>query len=148
MPKIKTRDVVKGTVKTIDKAAVVGERMKNAYVRTKDKAEHSAFAEENSPGEYAADRVSGGVDSAAREAVHQFDKQGRKGVKTTKENISKAKEYIQTRRPLPTSPKNKPGAKRLKVSGALPQAPRKPLKRWIGAERPLSRRQNPPPKAR
>lgn len=98
MLKIKMRNVVKGTVKAIDKSATAAERMKSAYVRTKDKAEHSAFAEENSPSEYAADRVSGGVDSAAREAVHQLDKQGRKGVKTTKENISKAKEYIQMRR--------------------------------------------------
>lgn len=105
MPKIKTRDVVKGTVKTIDKSATTAERMKQAFVRTKDKAEHSAFAEENSPGEYAADRISGGVDSAAREVVHQFDKQGRKGVKTTKENISKAKEYIQTRRAAADQPK-------------------------------------------
>lgn len=105
MPKIKTRDVVKGTVKAIDKSATAAERMKQAFVRTKDKAEHSAFAEENSPGEYAADRVSGGVDSAAREAVHQFDKQGRKSVKTTKENISKAKEYIQTRRAAADQPK-------------------------------------------
>ena len=105
MPKIKTRDVVKGTVKTIDKSATAAERMKQVFVRTKDKAEHSAFAEENSPGEYAADRVSSGVDSAAREAVHQFDKQGRKGVKTTKENISKAKEHIQTRQAAADQPK-------------------------------------------
>lgn len=105
MPKIKTRNVVKGTVKTIDKSATAAERMKQAFVRTKDKAEHSAFAEENSPGEYAADRVSGGVDSAAREAVHQFDKRGCKGVKTTKENISKAKEHIQTRRAAADQPK-------------------------------------------
>lgn len=40
MPDIKTRDVVKGTVKVIDKSAVAAERMKDAYVRTKDKAEH------------------------------------------------------------------------------------------------------------
>ena len=46
MPDIKTRDVVKGTVKVIDKSAVAAERMKDAYVRTKDKAEHGIFAAE------------------------------------------------------------------------------------------------------
>ena len=46
MPAIKTRDVVKGTVKVIDKSAVAAERMKDAYVRTKDKAEHGIFAAE------------------------------------------------------------------------------------------------------
>lgn len=81
MPEIKTREVVKGTVKTLDRAAVAGERMKQAYVRTKDKAEQSVYAAQNAPEEYAADRVSGGVDAAAHEAVRQFDSQGRKAVK-------------------------------------------------------------------
>ena len=61
MPDIKTRDVVKGTVKVIDKSAVAAERMKDAYVRTKDKAEHSVFAAESSPEEYAADRTLTGI---------------------------------------------------------------------------------------
>ena len=38
MADIKTRDAVKGTIKTIDKAAVAGQRMKQAYISTKDKA--------------------------------------------------------------------------------------------------------------
>ena len=38
MADIKTRDAVKGTIKTIDKAAVASERMKSAYAKTKDKA--------------------------------------------------------------------------------------------------------------
>ncbi|PWL49586.1 CHAP domain-containing protein [Hominenteromicrobium sp.] len=98
MPDIKTRDAVKKTVKVIDKSAVAAERMKDAYVRTKDKAEHSVFAAESSPEEYAADRTLTGTETAAHEAVHGLDKAGRKGVKTTKENISKAKDYFQQRR--------------------------------------------------
>lgn len=62
MADIKTRDMVKGTIKTIDKAAV------------------------------AADRIESGIDRASHEAAHQFDKQGRKGVEATKQNISKAKD--------------------------------------------------------
>ena len=94
MPDIKTRDVVKGTAKAIDKSAIAAERMKDAYVRTKDKAEHGVFAAEGSPDEYAADRISTGTETAAHEAVHGLDKIGRKGVKTTKENISKATEHF------------------------------------------------------
>ena len=41
MADIKTRDAVKGTIKTIDKAAVASERMKAAYAKTKDKAEQA-----------------------------------------------------------------------------------------------------------
>lgn len=92
MAKIKTRDAVKGTIKTIDKAAVAGERMKNAYAKTKDKAEQSCYAEESSATEYAADRVSHTGERAVTEGAYQFDKQGQKGVRTTKENIVKAKD--------------------------------------------------------
>ena len=58
MADIKTRDAVKGTIKTIDKAAVASERMKSAYSKIKDKAEQGYYAEESSATEYAADRVS------------------------------------------------------------------------------------------
>ena len=34
MADIKTRDAVKGTIKTLDKAAIAGERMKSAYAKT------------------------------------------------------------------------------------------------------------------
>ena len=95
---IKTRVSAKKGIKAIDKAAVASERMKEAYIRTKDKADHSLYAEESSPGEYASDRLSAGVDNVTHEAVHQFDKQGRRGVQTTKENISQLKEKIQKRK--------------------------------------------------
>ena len=116
MPDIKTKNVVKGTVKTIDKSAVAAERMKDAYIRTKDKAEHGVYSAEGSAEEYAADRISGCADTVTREAVRQFDKQGRRGVQSTKNNISKAKEHF-----------------RLK----------NPLRRWSVAKKRSSRRQNP-----
>ena len=105
MHDIKTRDVVKGTIKAIDKSAVAAERMKDAYVRTKDKAEHGVFAAESSPEEYAADRTLTGVETAAHEAAYGVDKANRKGVKVTKQNISKAKEHFQLRKAdLPKKP--------------------------------------------
>lgn len=94
MADIKTRDVVKGTIKTIDKAAVAGDRMKRAYISTKERAENSTYAVENSADEYASDKVERGVDTAVHEGVHQFDKVGRKGLKETKENVQKAKNGI------------------------------------------------------
>ena len=36
MADIKTRDVVKGTIKKIDKAAIAADRMRSAYVQTKE----------------------------------------------------------------------------------------------------------------
>ena len=42
MADLKTRKAVKGTVKTIDRAAVAAEHLKSAAVRTKDAAERNA----------------------------------------------------------------------------------------------------------
>lgn len=95
MADVKTKDSIKGTIKTIDKAAIAGQRMKQAYVQTKEKAEHATHAQENSAEEYAADRFEGGADRVTHEAVYQFDKQGKKGVEVTKQNISRAKGGIQ-----------------------------------------------------
>lgn len=165
---IKTRVSEKKGIKAIDKAAVASERMKEAYIRTKDKADHSLYAEESSPGEYASDRLSAGVDNVTHEAVHQFDKQGRKGIQTTKENISKVKEKIQKRKAAAEQPKNKRRNRRLGRLGSLPHAgvgirqqirfpnrprrsgrnaepsklltaARKALRRWTGAVKPSSR---------
>ena len=94
MADIKTRDAVKGTIKTLDKAAVAGERMKSAYTKTKDKAEQGYYAEENSPTEYAADKVSHASGRIKDEGIHQFNKQGQKNAEATRENIGKAKDKI------------------------------------------------------
>ena len=113
---IKTKATIKD-VKALDKSAVAAERMKQAYIRTKDKAEHGMYAEETSPAEYASDRFSSGVDSVSHEAVHQFDKQGRKGVQTTKENISKVKENIQKRKAAAEQPQKQAEKRAIQQTG-------------------------------
>ena len=92
MADIKTRDAIKGTIKTIDKAAIASERMKSAYAKTKEKAEQGYYADESSATEYAADKLSYGTDRIKDEGIHQFNKRGQKSVQTTKENIGKAKD--------------------------------------------------------
>ena len=95
MAKIKTKDVIKGTIKQLDKAAMVGDRMRTAYIATKEKAEHSVNAAESNPEEYASDRIDNTVDRATHEVAHQADKVGRWGVRTTKENVSQGKDALQ-----------------------------------------------------
>lgn len=107
MADIKTRDAVKGTIKTIDKAAVASERMKSAYSKIKSKAEQGYYADENSATEYAADKVSAASERITDEGVHQFNKQGQKGVKTTKDNvvtviIAAITSRVRTKAKLPT----------------------------------------------
>ena len=95
MADIKTRDSVKGNIKTLDKASIAADRMRTAYAKTKERAEQSQYAAEDNANEYASDRVETAVDRTTHEAVYQADKQGRKGVQTTKENITKAKDKIE-----------------------------------------------------
>lgn len=95
MADIKTRDTVKGTIKTLDKAAIAGQKMKQAYIATKDRAEHSVNAKENTAEEYAADKTEAGIDEIAHKGAYAFNKAGRKGVQETKKNIQSAKDGIQ-----------------------------------------------------
>ena len=124
---IKTRNIAEKGIKAIDKAAVASERMKEAYIRTRDNADHSLYAAESSPGEYASDRLSSGVDSVTHEAIHQFDKQGRKGVQTTRENISKVKEKIQKRKAAAEQPKKQAEKQAAQQAG-------QPATRWSGRQ--------------
>ncbi len=94
MPDIKTRDVVKGTIKTLDRSAVLGERMKEAYVRTKEKAGNAASTSGNSVNEDAADQLTGGIDAVTHEAVHQIDQQGHRVIKASGNAASKAQEQF------------------------------------------------------
>ena len=138
---IKTRVAEKG-IKSIDKAAAASERMKEAYIRTRDKADHSLYAEESSPGEYASDRLSSGVDSVTHEVIHQFDKQGRKGIKTTKENISKVKENIQKRKAAAEQPKKqaeKQAARKTRQAADKISEPVRTLRQERGAVKTLDR---------
>ena len=98
MPDIKTRVAADKAVKTIDKSAIAAQRMKNAYVQAKERAERSAPVDQESPESYAADRVSDEANTAAFEGVHQLDRQGRKGLEATKANIAKAKARFQRKR--------------------------------------------------
>lgn len=95
MADIKTKSKIKDTIKTIDKSAVAAEHMKSVLIQTKEKTEHSAEIPENSAEEYASNRLESGVDRVSHETAHQFDKQGRKGVQRTKQNIVKTKDGFQ-----------------------------------------------------
>ena len=95
MADIKTKDNAKGTIRTIDKAAFATQRMKQAYIATKEKAERSVNANSSSAEEYASDKLESGIDEVFHDGAYAFDKAGRKGLETTKENIRTAKDGIQ-----------------------------------------------------
>lgn len=89
LPDIKTRDMVKGTIRTLDKGRIAASRMKQAYIQTKDRTENSVEAEESSPTEYAADRMESGTKQATEETVHQTKKGVQKGAKKVKDKVER-----------------------------------------------------------
>ena len=108
MPDIKTRDVVSGTIKAIDRSALAGQRMKDAYVQAKDKAEHSVYSSESNSEEYAADRITNGVSTVAREAIHQVDVQGQKIFHGAQRKYTQRQENPQPRQSPPQSASGSP----------------------------------------
>lgn len=110
MPDIKTRDVVAGTIKTVDRTAMAGQRMKDAYIQTKKRAEHSVYSSESNTEEYAADQMTDAVSTVTHEAVHQVDVQGQKVIhdvqqKFTQRQTRKAQQSKQdSPQPSPDAP--------------------------------------------
>lgn len=96
MPDIKTREAVRD-IKVLDKASVAGERMRNAYIRTKDRAAHLADDSQDSPTEYAENQI----EYAAEETLNDLGDEAEHVSRTT---YDKAKQVLRSRRDDRSSP--------------------------------------------
>ena len=94
MKDIKQKGPVCKTVKAIDKGTIASERMKDAFIRTKDQSEESYSSKSASPTEYAADSVSHYTDRAKDEIIHRSSQVGHWGFDETKHNIQNGAEKI------------------------------------------------------
>ena len=108
MPDIKTRDVVSGTIKAVDRSTLAGQRMKDAYVQAKDKAEHSIYSSESNSEEYASERITDGASTVVHEAVHQVDVQGHRIIQGTQKQIAKYQKMRQFQQAAPENPQAPP----------------------------------------
>ncbi len=89
MRDIKTRDKVNQTVKTLDRAAIVADKFRNATVKSKETAEHTQTTDETSPEEYAVNLVSDKSKIATHRAAVKFNEKGKQSVAETKRNIQR-----------------------------------------------------------
>lgn len=131
MADLKTRTAVKGTVKTIDRAAVAAERLKSAAVRTKDAAERNVAPMETSSQEYGAQQLERTAQDTVSELGFQFRKRGRRGFSDARRNADKARAQMQKCRDVLRE--NKP-----KKAVQAPHAP-KPAKTVRTGARPIQR---------
>ena len=79
MPEIKTKETVKD-IKILDKAAVAGERMKQAFIRSKDTAQNLMDDGQVSPSEYAEDKIKYAAEDVAYDTGHAIKKETDKAV--------------------------------------------------------------------
>ncbi len=79
MPEIKTRETVKD-IKILDKASVAGERMKQAFIRSKDTAQNLMDDGQVSPSEYAEDKIRYTAEDVAYDTGHTIKKETDKAV--------------------------------------------------------------------
>lgn len=82
---VKTREI-HWDVKAMDKAVVGMERIKHAYIQTKDSAEGGQAKEKTTPVKYAGDHVSESADRAIHEGAYQMWKQGGRAIDAVRRN--------------------------------------------------------------
>ena len=109
VPDIKTKDVLQNTIKTVDRTALAGQRMKDAYIQTKHKAEHSVYSSESNTEEYAADQMTDAVSTVTHEAVHQVDVQGQKIIQGARQKFAQ-RQAQKAQQPMQDSPQPSPDA--------------------------------------
>lgn len=104
MKDIKTRDTVKD-IRTLDRAANMADRMKSAYIRTKEQTEQAQRADADSPVGYAEDRATEKAGDITREAGHKLHNQGKRFTEKTRQKIKErhTREYT----PEPEQPEAK-----------------------------------------
>lgn len=95
MSKIKTKDVIKGTIKSLDKSAIAVERTKDVLVNVKEKTEN-AYGSDSNVNEYVSGKVEFASNRVVDETISKFNIKGKESVIETKENYKKAKTKVKT----------------------------------------------------
>lgn len=87
MADIKTRNAVEGRVKTIDRALIAEQHIKQSYLSTRDESFRYAGTSKNTEVEYATNQVEQKAEEVAMDGVHKLNKSGRNGFDVTKSNM-------------------------------------------------------------
>ena len=129
MREIKTREKVKD-IKVLDKSAVVGQRMKNAFIRSKRNAAALMDDRQASPSEYAEDKVEFAADDLAHDTANV-------AVSGTKTAVRQGKNLFQRQR------EKQAAEKRRKNTTPTEQAPAPEPSQGTAPEGQLPQRDSP-----
>ena len=93
--KIKTKDIAKESIKSIDKTVVGLEKTKDNIVNIKEKTENAYKSDnDNNATEYASNKIDNVKNTITRKAIKDYNKRGIKATKETTENVKKIKRKI------------------------------------------------------
>lgn len=133
MADIKTKEVIKGTIKTIDKSVIATQRTKDHIVSVKQKSENTTNPQETNANDYASNKIT----NTGRKVVDNSGKikqKGNQSVKATKENYRKAKTKVKSiKTKLAEKRKIKDTAKGIKTSKQVAKNTQKVAKESVKA---------------
>lgn len=98
MADIKTKKTHSSTIKTIDKAGIMNEKLKRSYAKTRQMTDNSYYTEENSPSEYAIDKADYTGKNLMYRSRTKADAAGRRSMSETRSNITTLKENTREKR--------------------------------------------------
>jgi len=106
---IRTREVIKGTIKTFDRGSAMAARTKDTYVKTKESMESARTADDSSPSSYATDNATQKVHFVAREGAYKANVIGKSRTEAARNEFIKTKSRVLQKRGL--------GGKQIKTAG-------------------------------
>lgn len=81
------KEVAKQTIKTVDRAAIATEKIKDVGIKTKENVKKVTETKENNPNEYAANKSQASTEAAVGTAIYAANKLGRKSYEKTKQDV-------------------------------------------------------------
>lgn len=135
MAGIKTKDSMRGPIKQLNKTAIASQRMKNAYIQTKEKAETSVDAKEATPEEYAIERIKEAGSEVTSKGVNAANSQIRKTGHNAKEKIQEMKENRLEKKPEFVEEPKKPETSRTRSISRKGQEMQKTSVKAVETER-------------
>ena len=94
MSDIKLKEKNNIAIKTLDRTAIIGSKLKENIVNIKDKTKNRYETKESSSQEYAENKVQTEMKNTIYYSLYKGNKIGKKSVKETKENIKKGKQTL------------------------------------------------------
>jgi len=101
VPEIKKRDIAREPIKVVDQTVAVSRHMKETLVKAKEKARENTTAKEESPEEYASDKITGSAETAFYSGMHLAREaaRGRKKAAATRADRAEDTKGAQPREP-------------------------------------------------